>query len=124
MRARPRPGRRLRSPPGSGPPSARQPSCRARARWSRAASPGRIHRGGDGANTFLVAPRSASARDGRNDGQLVAFLEQGGETLAVADVLVVAEEVHVAAQGALVVEETVLEARELARQLLERRLHG
>src|SRR5438067_2146613 len=49
---------------------------------------------------LLLGGREAhsASSDGRHDGQLVAFLQRGAETLRVAHVLVVLEEVDVSAQ--------------------------
>src|SRR4051812_1126192 len=65
-----------------------------------------------------------SARDGRHDGQLVLRAEGGVEHLSVADVLVVAEDVHVAAQGSLVVEEPLAQAGIPSGKLLDGGLDG
>src|SRR5690242_1603856 len=123
-RARPPPPARSRSRPDTGRPRARNARCRGRGTTPRPACPDRSPRAGDGARTSPVARRSASARDRRHDGEPVAFLERGGEPLGVADVLVVAEDVHVPAQRALVVEQLVLDAGVLARELVDRGLHA
>src|SRR5438874_862028 len=116
-----------RSPPGNEPPTAPPNSFRAPKPLRPAAAPGlrrRTRRAAGGARTFPVDPPSASAGDGRHDGQPVAFLERRSKALRVPYVLVILEQIHVTPQPALVVEQLVLDARVLARELVQRRLDG
>src|SRR5438477_2748001 len=114
-RARRPGGGRFRWRRDSGRTTARRSPSRARGRRRRAPSPDRIRRAGGGARSAPAGPPSAAlsfaASDRRHDGEPVAFLERGAQALGVADVLVVFEEVDVAAQAALVVEQFVLDSR-------------
>src|SRR5205814_1100556 len=79
--------------PGRAPPRGTTP---------RGPCPGRTRPAAGAGRSAPAAPGSASAGDRRYDGQPVAFLQLRSKPLRVADVLVVAEEVHVTAESALV----------------------
>src|SRR4051812_6720867 len=122
--ARPPPPGRSRWRPGSGPPRAPPARCPERETRHPAGGPDRTRPEAGGGRTVPVGWASASARDRRNDGEPVALFDGGGQALRVPHVLVVAEDVDVPAQRALVVEQLLLDAGVLARQLLGRRLHA
>src|SRR5438445_13744516 len=115
---------RSRSPRDTGRPRARRARVPARGTRPRGPCLDRIRPAAGAASSALAVRPSASAGDRRHDGEPVAFPELCPEPLSVAHVLVVAEQVHVPAQGALVVEQFVLDPWVFAGELLERRLDG